>query len=58
VADVIVNQNIIFIKNRKPGLLGQTKIPPPGVRDERLCHRSNLFMVSGVSEYRIPEAEH
>jgi hypothetical protein len=30
-----------FIQNRKPGLLGQ-------VRDDRLCHGSNLFMVSGV----------
>ncbi len=30
------------IQNRKPGPLGQ-------VRDDRLCHRSNLFMVSGVS---------
>jgi len=33
---------ISLLKNRKPGLLGQ-------FRDDRLCHRSNLFMVSGVS---------
>jgi hypothetical protein len=30
-----------FIQNRKPGPVGQ-------VRDDRLCHLSNLFMVSGV----------
>ena len=30
-----------FIQNRKPGPQGQ-------VRGDRLCHRSNLFKVSGV----------
>ena len=32
---------VIFIRNRKPGPQGQ-------VRDDRLCHRSSLFLVSGV----------
>jgi hypothetical protein len=27
------------------------------VRDDRLCHRSNLFMVSGVSKNRILNPE-
>jgi len=39
-----------LIQNRKPGPVGQSKIPPSGVRDNRLCHLSNLFMVSGVSK--------
>ncbi len=32
-----------FIQNRKPGPVSQ-------VRDDRLCHRSDLIMVSGVSK--------
>ncbi len=34
-------QSFGFIQNRKPGSLSQ-------VRDDRLCHRSSLFLVSGV----------
>jgi hypothetical protein len=47
-----------FILSPKSGPLGQSKIPSPGVRADRLCHRSNLFMVSGVSKNRILIPEH
>ena len=35
-----------FIQNRKPGPVGQ-------VRVDRLCHRSNLFMVSGFRTGKV-----
>ena len=33
----------ILFDFRKPGSQGQSKIPPSGVRDDRLCLRSTLF---------------
>jgi hypothetical protein len=38
---VRTEEYVEFIQIRKPGPVGQ-------VRDDRLCHLSNLFMVSGV----------